>query len=168
MRCHQMSGSWRLEAFSAFETLWNLSSSDTTSHLRSIPSNVFNFIIWEYMITNQKSKNQHMHYILTSKSIAPTYVSTSTSHLQTVKVLHTLDIHWFIHKHLIHQHGTLNLHWIIHIQKQDCHQFITNIYVILRKLLTFYTYNMKEKRNSFPGFYMFGRLMLVVSWSIGN
>jgi hypothetical protein len=59
--------------------------------------------------------------------------------------------------------GTLNLHWIIRIQKQDCHQFITNIYVILRKLLTFYTYNMKDKRNSFPGFYIFGQLIAVIS-----
>jgi hypothetical protein len=44
-------------------------------------------------ITNQKSKNQHMHCILTSKSITPTYVSTSRSHLQGVKILHMLDIH---------------------------------------------------------------------------
>jgi hypothetical protein len=46
-----------------------------------------------HLFTNQKSKNQHMHYILTSKSLTPTYVSASTSHLQGIKVLHTLDIH---------------------------------------------------------------------------
>jgi hypothetical protein len=45
------------------------------------------------MITNQKFKKQQMHYILTSKSNAPTYVSASTSHLQGVKVLHMLDIY---------------------------------------------------------------------------
>ena len=37
------------------------------------------------MITNQRFKNQHMHYILTSNSVAPTHVSASTSHLQGAK-----------------------------------------------------------------------------------
>ena len=46
-----------------------------------------------HLTSNQKFKNQHMHCIVTSKSITPTYVSASTSHLQGVKVLHMLDIH---------------------------------------------------------------------------
>jgi hypothetical protein len=33
-----------------------------------------------------------MHYILTDKSITPTFVPASTSHPQGVKVLHMLDI----------------------------------------------------------------------------
>jgi hypothetical protein len=89
-----------------------------------------------------------MHCILTSTSNAPTYVSASASHLQGVKVLHKLDNtnhnatsqyksqHWTCSNII---QGTLNLYWIIRIQKQDCHEFITNIYVILKKLLTFYT-----------------------------
>jgi hypothetical protein len=40
-----------------------------------------------------------------------------------------------------------------------CNQYICNF----KETLTLYTYNMKDKRNSFPGFYMFGRLMLLVS-----
>jgi hypothetical protein len=45
-----------------------------------------------------------MHCILTSKSITLTYVSASTSHLQVVKVLRMLDIHYFKFKHLVHEH----------------------------------------------------------------
>jgi hypothetical protein len=37
-----------------------------------------------FIISNQKFKNQHMHCILTSKLIIPTHVSASTSHLQGV------------------------------------------------------------------------------------
>jgi hypothetical protein len=41
-------------------------------------------------LKNQKSKNQHMHYIFTSKSFTPTYVSASTSCESSV----VISQHW--------------------------------------------------------------------------
>jgi hypothetical protein len=82
-------------------------------------------------MSNQKFKNQQMHCILTIKSNAPTYVSASTSHQHNQKSNQNTTVqyksqHW-TSSNIIQ--GTLNLHWIIRIQKQDCHEFITNIYM---------------------------------------
>jgi hypothetical protein len=40
-------------------------------------------------------RHQHMHYILISKSITPTYVSAYNKPSSGVKVLHMLYIIWF-------------------------------------------------------------------------